>query len=59
MQNPSQNMMTAFKTMNFHLPNGVYRVEVDFWDGSGDEIDVTLWVESKYRARILSDLNDM
>lgn len=59
MQNPTENMMAAFKRMNFHLPNGIYRLEGEAWDDTGDGVNASLWVESKYRARITSDLNDM
>lgn len=59
MQNPIAKDMAFFKKFNFHLPNAVYKLEAEGWDGTGDRINGTLWVEAKYKKRLTGNLNDM
>lgn len=56
MQNPNENDMRFFNLVNFHLPNAVYKFQGDAWD-STDTVNVTLWIEAKYKKRNIQDLS--
>lgn len=58
MQNPNEKDVKSFKALNLVLSNAVYRVYGQAWD-STDTVNVTVWVESKYKQRNTQDLSDI
>lgn len=59
MQNPVAKDLAFFEKFNFKLPNAVYKLEGEAWDGTGDGFNATLWVEAKYTKRLTQVLSDM
>lgn len=59
MQNPSKSDVAFLQKFHYVLPNAVYKLEGEGWDGSGDRLNATGWIEAKYKKRLTQDLSDM
>lgn len=59
MQNPPAKDLAFLKKFHFVLQNAVYKFEGEAWDGTGDRVNATVWVEAKYKKRLTQDLSDL